>query len=53
MYTVGGTLMSSLESSDPADLKAITTAWLRDRGLRFDEAALEAAIGRARTDPGP
>jgi hypothetical protein len=53
MYTGGGTLMSSLESSDPADLKAITTAWLRSRGLRFDEAALEAAIGRARTDPWP
>jgi hypothetical protein len=42
--------MSSLESSDPAELKAITLAWLGARGLPFDEAELEAALGRARTD---
>jgi hypothetical protein len=53
MYTGGGTLMSSLESADPGDLKAITTAWLRSRGLPFDEAELEAAIGRAQTGQGP
>jgi hypothetical protein len=46
MYTGGGTLMSSLESKDARELKAITTAWLRSRGLPFDEAALDAAIGR-------
>jgi hypothetical protein len=50
MYTGGGTLMSSLESDDPADLKALTAAWLRTRGLPFDEAELEAAIGRAGED---
>ena len=53
MYTEGGTLMSSLESADPADLKVITTNWLRSHGLPFDETELEAAIGRARTEPAP
>ena len=53
MYTGGGTLMSSLESADPEELKAITTAWLRSRGLPFDEADLEAAIGRAGEDAPP
>jgi len=47
MYTGGGTLMSSLESGDAVELKAITEAWLRGRGLAFDEAELDAAIGRA------
>jgi hypothetical protein len=54
MYTGGGTLMSSLESADPTKLMAITTAWLRSRGLAFDERDLEAAIGRAHTaEPSP
>jgi hypothetical protein len=53
MYTAGGTLMSSLESADPGALKAITTAWLRSRGIAYDEAELDAAIGRARSGGAP
>jgi hypothetical protein len=54
MYTGGGTLMSSLESADARELKEITSAWLRSRGLAFDEADLDAAIGRAQTgESGP
>jgi hypothetical protein len=53
MYTGGGTLMSSLESADPATLKAMTAAWLRSRGLTFQESELEAAIGRAASEPPP
>jgi hypothetical protein len=52
MYTGGGTLMSSLQSSDPEELKAITVAWLGGRGLSFAEADLDAAIGRALTEGG-
>ena len=51
MYTGGGTLMSSLESRDPRELKAITLGWLQSRGLAFDEGELDAAIGRAQTAP--
>ena len=50
MYSGGGTLMSSLESTDAAQLKAQTVAWLTARGLPFDEHELDAAIGRAQTD---
>jgi hypothetical protein len=50
MYTSGGTLMSSLQSADAGDLKALTLAWLRDRGFPYDEADLDAAIGRAETE---
>ena len=54
MYSGGGTLMSSFEAGDPAELKRITAAWLRARGLPFDEADLDAAIGRAQSgDPAP
>jgi hypothetical protein len=47
LYTTGGTLMSSLQSVDAGQLKAITVAWLRGRGLTFDEGELDEAIGRA------
>jgi hypothetical protein len=50
MYTNGGTLMSSLQSGDPEQLKALTMAWLRDKRLSFDEADLDAAIGRVYDD---
>lgn len=51
MYTGGGTLMSSLQSSDRGELKVITVAWLANRGLPFDEGDLDAAIGRAEEPP--
>jgi hypothetical protein len=50
MYTNGGTLMSSLHSRDEQQLKALTLAWLGDKGMAFDEAELDAAIGRAFDD---
>jgi hypothetical protein len=54
MYTGGGTLMSSMQSPDAQELKTITLAWLQGRGLRFDEADLDAAIGRAQNEvPAP
>ena len=54
MYTGGGTLMSSLESRDARQLKELAASWLRSRGLAFDEADLDAAIGRAESgDPVP
>ena len=53
MYTGGGTLMSSLESGDATELKAMTEAWLRGRGLPFDEADLDAALDRVAAEPLP
>jgi len=50
MYTEGGTLMSSLQSADPHDLKAFALTWLATRGLPFDQDDLEAAIRRAQAD---
>jgi hypothetical protein len=50
MYTTGGTLMSSLHARDNQQLKALTLAWLTDRGMTFDEGELDAAIGRAFDD---
>lgn len=51
LYTDGGTLMSSLQSADPNDLKAFALAWLSSRGLAFDEEELTTAIDRAQSEP--
>ena len=53
MYTVGGTLMSTLESPDPQALKALTVAWLQNHALPYDEGELAAAIGRAGKEARP